>query len=93
MRALNSDNVQMTTDQVRTRLWRNGILEAENFPFDQISGFICQRTAWYERIYANRLLNVSPLWPTSSASTRTRSKTPVRSTNAPKRPDMPPICS
>jgi magnesium transporter len=32
----------MTTDQVRTRLWRNGILEAENFPFDQISDYICQ---------------------------------------------------
>jgi magnesium transporter len=32
----------MTADAVRTRVWRNGTLEAENFPFEQISDYICQ---------------------------------------------------
>ncbi len=32
----------MADDVVRTRLWRNGILEQENFPFDMISDYICQ---------------------------------------------------
>jgi magnesium transporter len=30
----------MTDEQVRTRLWRNGIVEAENFPFEQISDYL-----------------------------------------------------
>jgi magnesium transporter len=29
-------------DIVRCRIWRNGTLEAENFPFEQISDYICQ---------------------------------------------------
>ena len=32
----------MAADVVRTRVWRNGILEAENFPFEEISDYICQ---------------------------------------------------
>jgi magnesium transporter len=32
----------MPADAVRTRVWRNGILEAENFPFEEISDYICQ---------------------------------------------------
>jgi magnesium transporter len=31
-----------TTDFVRTRVWRNGKLEAENFPFEQVSDFLEQ---------------------------------------------------
>ncbi len=27
---------------IRTRLWRNGVLEKEDFPFEQISDFVCQ---------------------------------------------------
>jgi magnesium transporter len=30
------------TEQVRTRLWHNGVLEKEDFPFDEISDYICQ---------------------------------------------------
>src|SRR6202012_4983274 len=52
-RLSNRDNVQVDTvarpgegltyrDVVRTRVWRNGTLEAENFPFEQISDYICQ---------------------------------------------------
>jgi magnesium transporter len=29
-------------NSVRTRVWRNGVLEAENFPFDQISEYLTQ---------------------------------------------------
>jgi magnesium transporter len=29
-------------DSVRTRVWRNGVLEAENFPFEQISDYLEQ---------------------------------------------------
>ncbi len=32
----------MTEAAVRTRLWRNGVLEKENFPFEDISDYICQ---------------------------------------------------
>jgi magnesium transporter len=32
----------MSSDIVRTRVWRNGTLEAEDFPFEQISDYICQ---------------------------------------------------
>jgi magnesium transporter len=31
----------MTANAVRTRVWRNGTLEAENFPFEQISDYLC----------------------------------------------------
>jgi magnesium transporter len=30
----------MTHEEVRTRVWRNGIVEADNFPFDQISDYL-----------------------------------------------------
>ncbi|MGI8665464.1 MAG: magnesium transporter CorA family protein [Jatrophihabitans sp.] len=32
----------MSDSAVRTRLWRNGVLEKENFPFEDISDYICQ---------------------------------------------------
>ncbi|MEO6701136.1 MAG: magnesium transporter CorA family protein [Jatrophihabitantaceae bacterium] len=32
----------MDESAVRTRLWRNGVLEKENFPFEDISDYICQ---------------------------------------------------
>jgi magnesium transporter len=32
----------MTADVVHSRVWRNGILERENFPFEMISDYICQ---------------------------------------------------
>lgn len=32
----------MTEPDVRTRLWRNGVLEKEDFPFSEISDYICQ---------------------------------------------------
>lgn len=32
----------MTEAAVRTRLWRNGVLEKENFPLEDVSGYICQ---------------------------------------------------
>ncbi|HEY2042774.1 MAG TPA: magnesium transporter CorA family protein [Jatrophihabitans sp.] len=32
----------MTDERVRTRLWRNGVLEKEDFPFEDISDYICQ---------------------------------------------------
>lgn len=32
----------MTEQAVRTRLWRNGVLEKEDFPFEDISDYICQ---------------------------------------------------
>jgi magnesium transporter len=30
----------MSTSAVRSRVWRNGILEAENFPFEQVSDYL-----------------------------------------------------
>jgi magnesium transporter len=32
----------MTESTVRTRLWRNGVLEAEDFPFEHVSDYVCQ---------------------------------------------------
>src|SRR5579875_2428610 len=32
----------MHCDSVRTRVWRNGNLEAENFPFDQVSEYLAE---------------------------------------------------
>ncbi|MGH8962574.1 MAG: magnesium transporter CorA family protein [Jatrophihabitantaceae bacterium] len=32
----------MSTQDVRTRVWRNGTLEAENFPFEQVSDYLEQ---------------------------------------------------
>jgi magnesium transporter len=32
----------MTEPVIRTRLWRNGVLEKTDFPFEQISDYICQ---------------------------------------------------
>lgn len=32
----------MNDPGVRTRLWRNGVLEKEDFPFEDISDFVCQ---------------------------------------------------
>ncbi|MEO8888768.1 MAG: magnesium transporter CorA family protein [Jatrophihabitantaceae bacterium] len=32
----------MATQDVRTRVWRNGTLEAENFPFEQVSDYLEQ---------------------------------------------------
>jgi magnesium transporter len=32
----------MSESGVRTRLWRNGVLEKEDFPFEDISDYICQ---------------------------------------------------
>jgi magnesium transporter len=32
----------MTEAAVRTRLWRNGVVEKENFPFEDISDYLCQ---------------------------------------------------
>ena len=32
----------MTADVVRSRVWRNGILEAENFPFERISDYLAE---------------------------------------------------
>src|SRR5580704_15906892 len=32
----------MSSDSVRTRVWRNGTLEAEDFPFEQISDYLEQ---------------------------------------------------
>lgn len=32
----------MTEPGVRTRLWRNGVLEREDFPFSEISDYVCQ---------------------------------------------------
>jgi len=34
--------VAMTEAAVRTRLWRNGVLEKENFPFEDLSQYICE---------------------------------------------------
>src|SRR5690349_16628836 len=30
----------MSIESIRTRVWRNGILEAENFPFEQVSDYL-----------------------------------------------------
>jgi magnesium transporter len=32
----------MHADAIRTRVWRNGTLEAENFPFDQVSDYLAE---------------------------------------------------
>ena len=32
----------MANTQIRTRVWRNGILEAENFPFEQVSDYLAE---------------------------------------------------
>lgn len=32
----------MTEAAIRTRLWRNGVLEKENFPFEDLSRYICE---------------------------------------------------
>ena len=32
----------MTESRVRTRLWRNGVLDKQDFPFEDISDYICQ---------------------------------------------------
>jgi magnesium transporter len=32
----------MSQSAIRTRLWRNGILEAENFPFERVSEFLAE---------------------------------------------------
>ncbi|HEV7204052.1 MAG TPA: magnesium transporter CorA family protein [Jatrophihabitans sp.] len=32
----------MAAQQIRTRVWRNGALEAENFPFEQVSDYLAE---------------------------------------------------
>jgi magnesium transporter len=32
----------MDQSAIRTRLWRNGVLEKEDFPFEEISDYVCQ---------------------------------------------------
>src|SRR3954454_15642213 len=32
----------MGETSIRTRVWRNGVLEAENFPFEQVSDYLCE---------------------------------------------------
>ncbi|HEU5269006.1 MAG TPA: CorA family divalent cation transporter, partial [Jatrophihabitans sp.] len=36
------DQLTGPASKVRTRLWRNGVLEKEDFPFADISDYLCQ---------------------------------------------------
>src|SRR3954453_17033736 len=32
----------MTQTSIRTRVWRNGVLDAEDFPFEQVSDYLAE---------------------------------------------------